>query len=398
MLPGDGIGPEVTAEALRVLEAVAKKGGHTFERSEHLMGGCSIDRHGRRSRPRCSPASRRRAQCSSARSAGRSGTIRRRRSGRAGAARAAQGLGVFANLRPVRVHLALVDASPLKADRLAGVDLLVIRELTGGLYFGQPKGRDEKDGHVRAVDTLEYHDYEIRRVVELAFKLARGRRRKVTSVDKANVLESSRLWRQVTTAIGAANPDVALDHMLVDTAAMRLVAAPRRSTSSSPRTCSATSSRTRPPCSPARWACSRRRRSAGRAGPVRADPRVRARHRRAGDREPARHDPVGRDDAPSLLGLEAEAAAIEKAADAAVTEGARTRDLGGSLSTRAMADEVLKRLAIRDVRYRRAVSLGSDRPRGRRDLATVRKNECGTSPHDHPRGGRRRIVRLEELS
>ncbi len=117
-------------------------------------------------------------------------------------------------------------SSPLKPERLAGVDILVIRELTGGLYFGQPKGRDRRDGHERAVDTLEYHDYEVRRVVELAFRLAMGRRRRVTSVDKANVLESSRLWRQEAMAIGQKNPEVALDHMLVDTAAMRLVQSP----------------------------------------------------------------------------------------------------------------------------------------------------------------------------
>src|SRR5512142_721037 len=137
-----------------------------------------------------------------------------------------KGLGVFANLRPVKVHPALIDSSPLKPEKLKGVDILVIRELTGGLYFGWPKGRDVKDGRERAVDTLEYYDYEICRVMELAFKLAKSRKKKVTSVDKANVLESSRLWRQITTDIGARNADVALDHMLVDTAAMRLVTSP----------------------------------------------------------------------------------------------------------------------------------------------------------------------------
>ena len=105
----------------------------------------------------------------------------------------------------MKVHPALIDSSPLKPEKLKGVDILVIRELTGGLYFGQPKGRSEADGHERAVDTLEYHDYEVQRVVELAFQLAAGRRKKVTSVDKANVLESSRLWRQIATAIGEAH-------------------------------------------------------------------------------------------------------------------------------------------------------------------------------------------------
>ena len=137
-----------------------------------------------------------------------------------------KGLGVFANLRPVKVHPALIEWSPLKPEKLAGVDILVVRELTGGLYFGWPKGRDVKDGRERAVDTLEYYDYEIKRVLELAFKLAKGRKKKVTSVDKANVLESSRLWRQIATKVGAENPDVELEHVLVDTASMRLITVP----------------------------------------------------------------------------------------------------------------------------------------------------------------------------
>ena len=137
-----------------------------------------------------------------------------------------KGLGVFANLRPVKVHPALIEWSPLKPEKLQGVDILVVRELTGGLYFGWPKGRDVKDGRERAVDTLEYYDYEVRRVMELAFKLAKGRKKKVTSVDKANVLESSRLWRQIATQVGEEHPDVELEHVLVDTAAMRLITGP----------------------------------------------------------------------------------------------------------------------------------------------------------------------------
>ena len=227
VLPGDGIGPEVTAEAVRVLQAVARQGGHAFTFTERLMGGCSIDAHG----AALTPEVLKDCQASSAVLLGAVGgpkwddpTAKVRPE--QGLLALRKGLGVFANLRPVKVHPALMEASPIKADRLAGVDMLVIRELTGGLYFGQPKGRDVKDGVERAVDTLEYSDFEIRRVVELAFRLARGRKKKVTSVDKANVLESSRLWRQITTAIGKDNPDVALDHMLVDTAAMRLVTGP----------------------------------------------------------------------------------------------------------------------------------------------------------------------------
>ena len=117
-----------------------------------------------------------------------------------------KGLGVFANLRPVAVHPSLVDASPIRPELIRGVDILVVRELTGGLYFGQPKGREMKDGVECAVDTLEYKDFEVRRIVELAFRLARARKKKVTSVDKANVLESSRMWRKITTEMAGSTP------------------------------------------------------------------------------------------------------------------------------------------------------------------------------------------------
>ncbi len=139
-----------------------------------------------------------------------------------------KGLQVFANLRPVKIYPSLSNASPIKAELLTGVDLIVVRELTGGLYFGQPKGRYLEDKHERAVDTLEYYDFEIRRVIELAFSLAGKRRGKVTSVDKANVLESSRLWRQIAIQIGKENPEIVLEHMLVDTASMRLISSPSK--------------------------------------------------------------------------------------------------------------------------------------------------------------------------
>ena len=229
LLPGDGIGPEVVAEGRRVLEAVARAHGHTVEFEEQSIGGGSIDRHGTAltdealaacqgcdavllgavGAPKCDdPASKVRPE---------QGLLALRK-----------GLGVFANLRPVKVHPALVDASPLKPEKLEGVDLLVLRELTGGLYFGRKTREELPGGHVKVTDALEYHDYEIRRILELAFRLARGRRGKVTSVDKANVLDTSRLWRQIAVEVGAANPDIALDHMLVDTAAMQLIANPAR--------------------------------------------------------------------------------------------------------------------------------------------------------------------------
>src|SRR5690606_33479872 len=137
-----------------------------------------------------------------------------------------KGLGLFANLRPVKSYDDLLDASPLKRDRIQGVDLLVVRELTGGLYFGRQYREETAQGE-KAVDTLEYTETEIHRVVKLACELARGRRKLVTSVDKANVLESSRLWRQVATRVHADYQDLKLEHQLVDSCAMRLVTNPK---------------------------------------------------------------------------------------------------------------------------------------------------------------------------
>ncbi len=227
LLPGDGIGPEVVAAGRAVLEAVARKAGHRFTFMEYLIGGCAIDAEG----APLADATLRACQASHAVLLGAVGgpkwddpnvSMRPEQ----GLLALRKGLAAFANLRPVKTYPALVGASPLKPERLAGVDLLVVRELTGGLYFGQPKGRMMVDGRRRGVDTMEYFDDEIRRVVKVAFDLARGRRKKLTSVDKANVLDSSRLWRQVAIEVAAEYPDVQLEHMLVDTAAMRLVTWP----------------------------------------------------------------------------------------------------------------------------------------------------------------------------
>jgi 3-isopropylmalate dehydrogenase len=346
VLPGDGIGPEVTAEALRVLGEVARRGGHELRFEERLMGGCSIDAHG----TALTDAVLADCQAADAVLLGAVGgpkwdDPKAKVRPEQGLLALRKGLGVFANLRPVRVHPALVEASPLKADRLAGVDILVIRELTGGLYFGEPKGRFQKDGHEHAVDTLDYADFEVRRVTELAFQLAKGRRNKVTSVDKANVLESSRLWRQVATAVGQANPGVALEHMLVDTAAMRLVQSPASfdvlvtenmfgDILTDEAAVLAGSMGMLPSA------------SLGSGGPGLYEPIHGSAPDIAGK---GIANPLGTILSAAMmlrhsLGLPAEAAAIEKAADAAVTAGARTADLGGKLSTRAMADEVLKRL------------------------------------------------------
>src|SRR5215216_6505194 len=227
LLPGDGIGPEVVHEAVRVLDEIATTCNHTFHYQERLMGGCSIDKYG------TSLTDETLADCQAAEAIlfGAVGGPKwddpnaKDRPER-GLLALRKGLGVFANLRPVKVHPALIDASPLKPERLKDVDILVLRELTGGLYFGQPKMRELKGDCERAVDTLEYYDFEIKRIVDLAFTLAKGRKKKVTSVDKANVLESSRLWRQVATRIGKEHPDVTLEHLLVDSAAMKLITGP----------------------------------------------------------------------------------------------------------------------------------------------------------------------------
>ena len=227
LLPGDGIGPEVINETVRILQVLSEGADYHFEFQHHLIGGCAIDRFG------VPLTTETVAACKLADAVlmgavggpkwdDPSAPVRPEQ----GLLRLRKELAVFANLRPVQVHPSLVNASPLKPEKLAGVDILVVRELTGGLYFGQPKGREEVNGRQRAVDTLEYFDFEIRRVVELAFRLARTRRGKVSSVDKANVLESSRLWRKITNEVAVDYKDVKLEHVLVDTAAMRLIANP----------------------------------------------------------------------------------------------------------------------------------------------------------------------------
>ena len=346
LLPGDGIGPEIVTEAVRVLETIASKHGHSFTFAERLMGGCSIDKYG------SSLTDETLADCQAA-DAVLLGAVggpkwddpKARDRPERGLLALRKGLGVFANLRPVKVHPALIEWSPLKPEKLAGVDILVVRELTGGLYFGWPKGRDVKDGRERAVDTLEYYDYEVKRVLELAFKLAKGRKKKVTSVDKANVLESSRLWRQIATKVGAENPDVELEHVLVDTASMRLITGPAwmdvivtenmfGDILTDEASVLAGSMGMLPSA------------SLGEAGPGLYEPIHGSAPDIAGQ---GIANPVGTILSSAMLlrhslGLEAEAASIEKAVDESITGGARTMDVGGKLNTRQMADEIISRL------------------------------------------------------
>jgi 3-isopropylmalate dehydrogenase len=346
LLPGDGIGPEVVAEAVRVLDAIATKNGHTFTYTEDLIGGCSIDRSG----TALSDETLADCQAADAVLLGAVGGAKwddpqARVRPEQGLLGLRKGMNVFANLRPVKVHPALIAASPLKPEKLKDVDILVVRELTGGLYFGQPKGRQREDGRERAVDTLEYYDYEIRRVVELAFRLAEGRRLKVSSVDKANVLESSRLWRQVATEIGAQYPHVALEHVLVDTAAMRLVTNPAGfdvlvtenmfgDILTDEASVLAGSMGMLPSA------------SLGGEGPGLYEPIHGSAPDIAGQ---GIANPVGAILSAALLlrhslGLGAEAASIERAVDEAITSGCTTADLGGRLNTRQMSDEILARL------------------------------------------------------
>lgn len=344
VLGGDGIGPEVTAEAVRVLQTIAEKFTHEFMFTERLVGGCSIDTLG-------TPLTEETlAACKSA-DAVLLGAVGGPKWDNPNAPTRPEdgllalrkGLGLYANLRPVKPHPALLDASPVKTEKLRGVDLIVVRELTGGLYFGKPRGRQRIDGHIRAVDTLEYHDHEIERILRLAFQLSRHRRKKVTSVDKANVLETSRLWRQTANALAAENPDIALEHMLVDTASMRLISSPGHfdvlvtenmfgDILSDEASVLAGSMGLLPSAS-------------------------------LGDRGPGLYEPI-HGSAPDIAGkgianpigsilsaamllqhslhLEHEASAVESAVRNALADGCRTADLGGKLSTTQMTNAIIE--------------------------------------------------------
>jgi 3-isopropylmalate dehydrogenase len=230
LLPGDGIGPEVVTAAVRVLKA-ATDGEWQLAFEEKLIGGAAIDATGG-ALPEDTLAACKRANAVLLGAVGGPKWDDPRAPVRPeqGLLAIRRALGLFANLRPVKPYPSLLDASPLRPERLAGVDLIFVRELTGGLYFG-PKRREpaqpEGEGE-RAIDTLVYSEAEIRRVVRLAFRLAMRRKKRVTSIDKANVLESSRLWRQVASACAADFPSVTLEHQLVDSAAMRIITEPAR--------------------------------------------------------------------------------------------------------------------------------------------------------------------------
>jgi len=223
ILPGDGIGVEVTSAAVEVLQAMAKKFRHTLELSEGLIGGIAIHKTG----TPLPPDTLDKALAADATLMGAVGLPefdnaapdQRPEKGLLGIRSALQ---VFANLRPVRTYPELIESSPLKNHVIQGTDMIIVRELTAGLYYGEPRGI-EKD---RGFNTMSYTRAEIERVAHVAFKLARNRRKKLMSVDKSNVLEVSQLWRKVVTELAAQYPDVQLDHMFVDNAAMQMVLRP----------------------------------------------------------------------------------------------------------------------------------------------------------------------------
>jgi len=345
-LPGDGIGPEIVAQAKRVLEQVARKFHHEFSFEEHLMGGIAIDETGE-PLPEATLAACKKSDAVLLGAVGgpKWDDPKAKTRPEKGLLAIRKGLGLFANLRPVRTYPDLIGASPLKEDRIRGVDLLVVRELTGGLYFGKQYREQTADQGEKAVDTLEYTEAEVHRVVKLACELARGRRKLVTSVDKANVLESSRLWRQVATRVHADYKELTLEHQLVDSCAMRLVTNPGSFDVIVTENM---------------FGDILSDEAAVLTGSLGMLPSASLGQSRLGLYEPihgSAPDIAGQGIANPLatilsaalllrhsLGLEKEAVAVESAVDQALASGVRTRDLGGTADTQTMGDAVLKQL------------------------------------------------------
>ncbi len=233
VISGDGIGPEIVAEARKVLDTVAERYGHTFAYEEILMGGCSIDATGEPLTDEAIAAARASDAVLMGSIGGNTATspwyrLPPDKRPEAGLLKLRKSLNLFANLRPAYLYEELKEACPLRADIIGdGFDMMIMRELTGGLYFGERRTEDV-DGVLTATDTLTYNENEIRRIAKRGFDIARKRRKKVTSVDKANVLDSSRLWRKIVEEVAGDYPDVSYEHMLVDNCAMQLVKDPRQ--------------------------------------------------------------------------------------------------------------------------------------------------------------------------
>jgi 3-isopropylmalate dehydrogenase len=356
LTPGDGIGPEVMGEAIKVLARVEKRFKHEFQYEEETIGGAAIDKFGVAMRPQ---------------------TVARAKASRAVLFGAVGGpkwddpkatvrpedailgmrkqLGLFANLRPVRINPLMINESTLKPEVLEGTDMLVIRELTGGLYFGRPKRRWENASGRQSVDTLRYSEKEVARVCHVAFQLARQRRKKVTSVDKANVLRTGAMWREIATEVSKLYPDVECEHILVDACAMYLLRRPASfdvivtenmfgDILTDEAAMLAGSMGMMPSAS-----LGKRRKDGTGIGlyePIHGSAPDIAGQRKA--------NPLAMILSAAMmlrlsLGLEAEAAAVEEAVDAVIRDGYRTPDIAGGgatvVDTAKMGDLVAERLA-----------------------------------------------------
>jgi 3-isopropylmalate dehydrogenase len=348
LLPGDGIGPEVVFQGRRVLEAVSERRGHNFKFEEHLLGGNAMDQEG-------NPFPKKSLQACKKADAILLGAVggpqwddpQASMRPEQGLLRLRQELGLFANLRPVYVFPGLIGSSPLKPEKLLDVDLLIVRELTGGIYFGKPSYRGQHKGQQCAIDTMVYTESEIRRVVQFAFQLAQSRRHKVTSVDKANILECSRLWRLVVSEVAKEFPDVEIEHQLVDSAAMRLIL------SASSFDVLVTSNMFGDILSDEASVLS---------GSLGMLPSASLGEGRLGVYEPVHGsapdiagkgiaNPVGAVLSAAMLlryslGLEEEAKLVEESVAFVLSAGGMTKDLGGDLSTSAMGDAVIERIGF----------------------------------------------------
>ena len=230
LLPGDGIGPEIMAEAEKVLRLLQERAGLAVTLDTALLGGCAVDATGEP----YPPETRAKARAADAVLLACVGGLKwddlpRPQRPETGLLTIRADLGLFANLRPARVLDALVERSSLKAELVRGLDILIVRELTGGIYFGQPRGLGQNEaGEREGYNTLRYRESEVRRIARVAFTAAQGRQKRLCSIDKMNVLESSQLWRDIVTETAADFPDVTLTHLLVDNAAMQLVRNPQQ--------------------------------------------------------------------------------------------------------------------------------------------------------------------------
>jgi 3-isopropylmalate dehydrogenase len=349
--PGDGVGPEVMAQAVRVLEAVGERYGHDFTFDERKIGGIAIDTWGTPLRDEDIEIARDAdgillGSVGGPKWDNPNASVRPEQ----GLLKIRKALRLFANLRPVRLQESLIDASPLRPERVTGTDLVVVRELTGGLYFGKPSRQWRERRGRAAVDTLIYREHEVERVARLAFDLARSRRGKVTSVDKANVLSSSRLWRSIVTEIAADYDDVQLEHMLVDAMTMKLIQAPASFDVIVTENM---------------FGDIITDEASVLGGSIGLLPSASLGAEREGQRRNGLYEPI-HGSAPDIagrvianpagmilsaamllrlsLGLDAAAAAVEAAVSSAVDDGARTKDLGGDASTETFGDAVIERL------------------------------------------------------